>query len=156
MIFLFFLIAAVSGYLASSLTEYALHRFYLHRNAENDHIRKHHSQFNGISFQQPNADKKDIVSATGYILVNILIYLPLGAFFFILNPLSGFIFMLVGISYTIWVEMAHLRFHKPGKRTFERFKSFLKLKENHYKHHHKYVIRFGIGSLFWDKIMKSK
>lgn len=152
-----FLLAIITGLGASSLVEYLLHRYYLHRSPQEAHITKHHKNFNGeISYSQKNAKKDDIASSKIYLSVNVALYLPLGYAFFKASPLLGALFLVSALTYTFWIEYVHLLFHRPGGKHIEETDLFKAIKEHHRIHHIHYRINYGIGSDWWDRILMTK
>ena len=143
--------AVISGLLASSFTEYVLHRFYLHGRKGHSHIIKHHRDFNGQhSFEARGVPVSEIVSSPGYIFTNAAIYLPAGLLFFQSGFIPGSIFLLSGAGYTLWLEWAHLKFHSPSGTLFEKTALYGKLKKHHRTHHIVYKKNYSIGSVWWD------
>ncbi len=146
----------LAGLGTSSLIEYLLHRFYLHRSPKEPHILKHHKNFNGeTSYSQIDSKKSDIVSSDAYLFVNFALYFPFGSVFYQLNHFWGLLFFFSAIGYTFWVEYAHLLFHRPDKKPIEKTALFKAVKEHHRIHHMHYRRNYGIGSDWWDKIIKT-
>ena len=152
-----FIYALVAGLGASSLVEYLLHRYYLHRSPKDPHILKHHKDFNGqSSYSQIDAKKADIVSSKLYLAVNAALYFPLGYAFFQINHSFAIIFLTSAMCYTIWIEYVHLLFHRPAGQRIEETAFFKKIKEHHRIHHIRYRVNYGIGSDWWDRVFKTK
>jgi sterol desaturase/sphingolipid hydroxylase (fatty acid hydroxylase superfamily) len=151
---MYYFLAIILGFLSSSFVEYCLHRFYLHGSPNSSHVIKHHKQFIGESFEQHEADIKKITSKWSYVLSNILCYTPLSYVFFIKNFIAGILYLLTGIFYTLWVEYAHLHYHRSGWDKIGRLIIFKRLKQHHVLHHDHMNTNFGVGSVVWDKILK--
>jgi sterol desaturase/sphingolipid hydroxylase (fatty acid hydroxylase superfamily) len=152
-----FLYAVIAGAGASSLVEYLLHRYYLHRSPKEPHIVKHHKNFNGeTSYSQTNANKADIVSSNLYLAVNVALYSPFGYAFFQISQSFGIFFFASAIGYTLWIEYVHLLFHRPTGNRIEEIAFFKTIKEHHRIHHIRYRVNYGIGSDWWDRVFKTK
>lgn len=151
-----YVIAIISGYLISSFVEYMLHKLYLHKNYNTDHIIKHHRDFLGTSsYENKKAKVEDVKSSNPYILVNFLLYLPISIIFFVLDVKFGIVYLITGAFYTIWVEVVHLHFHRPTNTFIENIKYYKYIRNQHLIHHTVYVENFGIGSSLWDKILRT-
>lgn len=151
------IITIVLGFLYSSLIEYCLHRFLLHNSYEQEHVKVHHKVFHGIdSYELEVVDKETVLSSLGEILRNIILYLPLAIGIFINNKFLGVLFLIVCIIYNMWEEFVHYYFHKKDEELFVlKLRLFKRLKEHHRVHHYMYGYNFGIGTRFWDVILKT-
>lgn len=148
---------ALLGLGASSLVEYLLHRFFLHRTPEEPHIQQHHRLFNGnTSYASKNASFSDIASSPAYLAANFILYAPAGGWLFFIRPLWGIVFFLAAAGYTFWVEYAHLLFHRPAGKPIEKTALFRAVKEHHRIHHVYYKINYGIGATWWDHVLKTR
>jgi sterol desaturase/sphingolipid hydroxylase (fatty acid hydroxylase superfamily) len=150
-------LAALGALLYSSLIEYCLHRYILHRSYEEDHIKSHHKTFHGQkSYEIKDFDAYEIISDAKEIFRNIVLYLPLAVIIFNFKSLGGIIFFLACVVYSLWSEYLHLSFHKSTGGIFKGLGLFKKLKEHHRIHHYVYNSNYGIGSSFWDKVFRTK
>lgn len=151
------IIILISAYLLASFTEYMLHRYYLHKESGHPHIIGHHVTFHGKrTYENTDASYKDIVSSGWYILASLLPCLIITAITYQANTLYALIFSSVSGCYLLWVEVSHYLFHKPHKYFIERFTFFKRIKQHHKIHHTYYQTNFGIGSSFWDYLLKTK
>jgi len=151
-----YILIIISAFLLSSLTEYILHRFFLHRSTEVGHIKEHHAKFGGHqSYSNIHSSYKDILSGTKYIITNIIPYLLVSIYLSFTKIRYGLIFFIVAFIYTIWIEWSHYVFHHPLNTRLESLKTFKRLSYHHKLHHSYYVINYGIGSRFWDLIFRS-
>lgn len=152
---LFTILAAI---LYSSLVEYSLHRWYLHYNNQHSHIKEHHRIFHGMrSFQSADIPNKEIVSDIGYLGVNVALAIPITLLLFLQELfVMGIFFLIISAVYTIWVEIAHLSFHRPNEGSLKSYNWFLHLMELHRIHHITYRHQFGIGSLWWDYLLGTR
>lgn len=148
------ILLTISVYLYSALVEYCLHRFYLHSSYKNDHILKHHSQFNGkISFEDKNANNRDILSGSKYNLVNIILSSPIIIASFLISPFLGIYSFVICSAYIFWIEYMHLTFHKPKNSKIEETILYKSIKKHHKVHHELYNNNYGIGSSTWDLLL---
>lgn len=152
------LITIPAAILYSSFVEYSLHRWYLHYNNQHSHIKEHHRIFNAKrSFQSNDIPNKEIVSDIRYLGVNVALAVPVSILIMLQGLLvTGMIFLMVSAAYTIWVEIAHLNFHRPGASALKRLRWFLNIMELHRIHHTTYRHQFGIGSPWWDYLLGTK
>lgn len=151
------ILGIVLGFLASSLVEYLLHKEYLHRDNNMDHITKHHRDYHGeICYSKPGAPWNDIASSPAYIIANIALYAPLSIMAYFASVPFGSAFTMTAIAYTMWIEVAHYMYHAPLKTFIERTDVFRKIKEHHRIHHVVYNSNYGIGSSVWDRIFGTK
>lgn len=127
-----------------SFTEYMMHRIYLHRNSEHDHIKVHHKEYHGQNkFYHENITLFDVMSSPGYIFVSTIPNLLLAL---MLNNIFVYV---IGLVYIIFTELIHFKFHSSKK--------FLNNFRKHHKIHHiNYNKNYGIGSVWWDYILKTK
>lgn len=151
------LLSGFAGILVSAFVEYGFHKKYLHRDAKNGHIVIHHKDFHGNSaYENPHAKWKDVASSWAYIFANVAIYFPLSVFLCIFSRAWAGVFFFCALTYTFWVEGSHYLFHAPKGYYFEKWKWFQLVKEHHRIHHVVYSRNFGIGSTFWDHVLKTK
>jgi hypothetical protein len=134
------------AYLFSSLTEYLLHRFWLHNNIEHHHTQKHHMDF-GITYKIRDSKISDIKSSNLYILISIL---------FSCTPILlievKLLYALTCTTYFIFMETIHVVFHKYNSTNI----AFITTLEKHHRVHHKNMyVNFGIGSYLWDIILRT-
>lgn len=147
----------VIAFLAASLIEYLLHRIYLHNNYRNPHVQIHHKDFDGeISYSKKDTKFRTIASGERYVILNILLYSPLGIIITFINSSLGIIYFASAIIYTMWVEFVHYYFHTGKKMLLDDFKFYKLLKEHHRIHHVLYNFNYGIGSSIWDRILRTK
>ena len=147
----------LTALLYSSLVEYCLHRFILHRSYKAEHVKEHHRIFHGLkSYELEKAKTSDILSSFWEILRNVCLYLPPTLLVFIKSRGLGIIFLSVCILYNAWEEVLHLYFHKKTNIFIVKFKVFKTLKEHHRIHHCIYNSNYGIGTSFWDIVFKTK
>ena len=145
------------AFLTAALVEYFLHKFHLHKATGHAHIRKHHKIFHPKnSYADKTANKEEIFSGKLYVISNAVLYFPVALIVASQSRFLGSLFFMVAFSYTIWIEVVHLFFHKPSGMFFERNILFKKLKEHHKVHHDVYDANYGIGSSVWDWILGSK
>lgn len=149
------LIIILIAILYSSLVEYSLHRWYLHHNNNHPHIKRHHAIFYGKqSFQLQNIPRNEIVSSAVYLGVNIVCAVPISILLiFQKQSMLGVIFLVISASYILWIEVAHLNFHRPNKFPLKKYAWFLYIMELHRKHHTTYRHYYGIGSPWWDYLL---
>lgn len=151
-----YIILIFEAVLLSSLIEYLLHRFFLHRSVDVDHIKKHHIQFKGhLNYSDPNSLYIDIISGYTYILFNMLPYTIVSIYLCFSHISYGLVFFFSGFLYTIWIEVVHFIFHHSLNSRFESFKFFKRLNLHHKLHHSYYVINYGIGSRHWDFLFRT-
>lgn len=143
----------IFGILLSSLVEYILHRFYLHK-PKHDHLLKHHKEYLGESFTR-KVTFKDVASSLSYILSNILIYSIVIALVYIYYPIFAILSLLSAIVYTLWVEVIHYEYHSIKEKEFKKWKIFKLLKKHHYKHHQVFNKNYNIGSRIWDILLRT-
>ena len=147
----------ITALLYSSLVEYCLHRFILHRSYKAEHVREHHKIFHGLkSYELEKVKASDVLSSCSEILRNIILYLPPALFIFMKSRALGSLFLTLCILYNIWEEILHLYFHKKSKLFIANFIIFKALKEHHRIHHYIYNSNYGIGTSFWDLVFKTK
>ncbi len=130
----------------------------MHHNAQHLHIKVHHRIFQGKrSFQSAEVPSKEIVSDFRYIGVNIAPSLPIAAVLAYQGmSILGLIFFITSAAYTIWVEIAHLSFHRPHESKIKKYRWFIKILELHRLHHTTFKYHFGIGSPWWDCILGTR
>ncbi|MCT4633817.1 MAG: sterol desaturase family protein [Firmicutes bacterium] len=152
------LIIGITSLMISALTEYLLHKIYLHKDSGHDHIRFHHTIFNGKeTFSNPQSNPKDILSAMSYNIVTAIPTILYSLLIYINSSFSySLLAIIVGALYIFWVEYSHYLYHKPSGKFIEKNKIFLHLKEHHRIHHIYYSYNYGIGSNMWDIILKSQ
>jgi sterol desaturase/sphingolipid hydroxylase (fatty acid hydroxylase superfamily) len=151
------LLSIITALLYSSLVEYSLHRFFLHKSYEQDHIKLHHRTFHGLkSYELDNVESSEILLSGKERLINGVLYLPPAGLFFLKNSKLGLVFFAVCFLCSCWGELLHLYFHKKTDLFFAKHYIFKSLKEHHRVHHYIYSSNYGIGSSFWDIIFRTK
>jgi hypothetical protein len=151
------LLIFTSAILYSSLVEYCLHRFILHRSYKEEHVKNHHTIFHGLkSYELEEVNIYDILSSVGELMRNGVLYLPPSLIIFLQNKPMGIIFLLICYLYNLWEEFLHLYFHKTSNIFIIKLRFFRNLKEHHRVHHYIYNSNYGIGTSFWDYIFKTK
>lgn len=154
---MFLLIAVISALLYSSLVEYCLHRFILHRSYEQDHVKNHHRIFHGLkSYEFEDINTDDVLSSVTEIFRNVVLYLPPTLIIFLQSKYFGALFLVVCLFYNFWEELVHLNFHRSRDGLLSKLKVFDNLKEHHRVHHYIYNSNYGIGTSFWDSVFKTK
>ncbi|MBC2581935.1 sterol desaturase family protein [Clostridium sp. DJ247] len=151
------LLTIIFSLLYSSLVEYCIHRFLLHRSYKQSHIKDHHRIFHGIKsyeFNEPNPE--DIISSKKDILITVAFSLPIVLIIFIQNKLFAVLFLLTSFVYNLWGEYVHFCFHRTNNNILDKFTFFKKLKEHHRVHHYNYNTNYGIASRFWDIVFGTK
>lgn len=152
-----FLIIVITSYVITALTEYLLHRYYLHKANGHPHVSEHHVLFHGRStFENPSRLRRDILSSPGYIFFSWLPTGLLSILIYAIQPLYGLLFGLTGGFYLAWVESSHYLFHKPQALFIEKSRIYQQLKLHHKIHHIYYNTNYGIGSSLWDHILHTK
>lgn len=149
---LFVIAGSIFGGLAfASLSEYLMHRIYLHSGKSNAHTITHHELYKGASFSDPAADPSTIKSSWQYIGLCLLVaYLP-GLLLLPFVKIS--LYILTCVLYFIWSEYVHLLFHKPSHNWIENTKEFNYLRDRHFRHHNVPASDYGIGTSLWDKVL---
>lgn len=151
------IIVIIAGFMASAFVEYALHRFFLHREG-NIHLLEHHKNFKPQqgTFTVETFELDEVFSGFLYLLLNILLYLPFAVIISNYSLGLGLTFLVAGIIYTFWIEVVHYYFHNKDGERFEKLRLFAYLKNNHRIHHALYNFNFGIGSNLWDILLSTK
>lgn len=152
-----FIFIVLGGLMASALVEYFLHKLFLHQEG-NIHLLEHHKNFKPQkdTFTRGDFELDEVFSGFKYLLVNFLLYLPIGIFLGVYSIVSGLVFLISGVLYTAWIEVVHYYFHHLDGEKFEKFKLFIYLKNKHRIHHALYNFNFGIGSSIWDIIFGTR
>lgn len=152
------IITIITSLMLTALSEYVLHKYYLHNKSGHDHVKNHHKIFQGNkSFSNPDSNPKDILSSMTYNFITTIPVLLYAALVYINTGFyQSILVCILGILYVFWVEYSHYLYHKPSGKTIEKNKLFLLLKEHHRDHHAKYSYNYGIGSNLWDIILNTK
>jgi sterol desaturase/sphingolipid hydroxylase (fatty acid hydroxylase superfamily) len=157
MLLIMTVVTIILSLLISSFVEYCLHRFLLHSSYEQSHIKDHHRIFHGIkSYELKEVNADEILSDWKEMLLKISPMIPISILIFVNNMPLGILFILVSILYSLWSEYLHLSFHRSNTIFFARYEFFKKLKEHHRVHHYIYSTNYGIGTTFWDIVLKTK
>lgn len=148
---------ALLGFLIASLTEYLLHRFYLHRDVDNEHIKHHHKIYSSqLHFVVDGTMYKDVASSWRYIWLTILLGMPLGVVFWYFSFLNLITFFCVSVVYAYGLEVFHVAIHSGYQGMISRTELYSKVMDNHYIHHKVYDKNYGIGSYHWDILFRTK
>ena len=149
-------ISIVLGYISATLSEYLLHRLYLHKTNDEDHVVYHHIDYNSREhYVVSTTTYSEVASSVSYILLTASLTFPVA----ILGHLIGIVhlplFMVVGVGYAFLLEIMHVHYHKGTQNVLTSSKYFKKLAFHHYIHHMYYDKNFGIGSRLWDFILRT-
>jgi len=144
----------IIGFITAAFMEYMLHRYYLHL-ATHSHITHHHKIFKE-NYEDPKYKIKDIVSNPGYIFVSSLLALTVTIIFLLMNQPTAFWIYIWAVFYLLWLEGVHYLFHSPKKIWIEKTALFQSLKHHHHLHHIHFKVNYGIGSTFFDYILRTK
>lgn len=142
-----------SAILFISFIEHSIHRFCMHWSIKSKHTQTHHAAFHpSISFT--NKDKK-IEMPLYVIFMYAFTLLIAWQLFSSGSTVSGVVFSLSGILYTLWVEYIHHCFHRAPESFVTKLSIYKRLCRNHLFHHTKYNYNYGIGWPLWDILFQS-
>lgn len=145
------------GFIVTAITEYLLHKYYLHGNAEHSHTMNHHTILKGDeTFENDQLGIKDIASNPTYIFMTSLPAFIVTLFLLFSVGANAFWIYITALIYDFWLENIHYLFHSPRNTKFEESELFMLLKEHHRAHHEKYKFNYGIGSTIIDHILRTK
>lgn len=144
----------IIGFITAAFMEYMLHRYYLHQSTHS-HITHHHKIFKE-NYEDPKQKIKDIISNPGYIFASSLLSLVVMIIFIAMNQQSAYWIYIWAVFYLLWLEGVHYLFHSPKKIWIEKTALFQSLKHHHHLHHIHFKVNYGIGSTFFDYILRTK
>lgn len=147
----------VAGFLMTSLVEYLLHRYYLHKDAEQEHIAVHHSKYNSNEhFVIEGTKYKDVASSWRYIWLTVILGTPVGILLSLMGVINPIAFLAMGFAYGYGLEIFHVSIHSGYKGYLSQSKLYCYLMDNHFIHHKVYIENFGIGSTHWDILLGTR
>ena len=137
------------GFFIWTLAEYLLHRFIFHYHASTPFGKRLMYLFHGIHHDDPEDQRRLLMPPAAAALIALILYSLFASILGVVNVKPFFSGFLVGY---LCYDYIHFATH------FSRFKSgtFLKLKQNHMKHHFvKPDALYGVSSTFWDKVFRT-
>ena len=144
----------IIGIITAAFMEYTLHRYYLHQ-ASHSHITHHHKIFKD-KYEDSSYHLKDIASHPSYVFSSSLLSLAVTLIFMTFNQEGAYFIYIWALLYLIWLEVVHYLFHSPKGLKIENLTLFKQLKHHHHLHHIHYKVNYGIGSTFYDYILRTK
>lgn len=145
------------SFIAVSLVEYLMHRYYLHMD-NHSHITHHHRIYNTNTgdFYNPSSKIRDVASSLSYLLIMAALSFALVLAYIIIYSQALYLSLITIILYIIWTEIMHYLFHSKYRGYFSKFSIYKNLEAHHLIHHSKFKFNFGIGSSPIDYIFRTK
>lgn len=147
--FFLFLVALILGLLAWSLTEYVMHRFLFHFEAQNKHAQQLLFIVHGIHHKQPQDPTRLVMPpapsiALAFVFYSLFSFIMSGAF------LSAFFASYI-LGYLIYDYTHYACHHFQFKKGIGKF-----LQKNHLQHHYQNShLKWGVSSPLWDIIFRT-
>lgn len=138
-----------AGLLGWSFTEYALHRYVFHFEAQSEAVKRWVFIIHGNHHADPNDPLRNLMPP--------VVSLPVGALIGLacvstIGPLGAWVFFGFMLGYLIY-DLAHYACHRwPMKSRFARM-----LKVHHMRHHHLKVRgNYAITGMAWDRLLATR